>query len=168
MKLYAIGLLAVAVSVQAQTGDWPRIQSVSHSSTLIVETDVNPYGPANFTRCHARSLDSSTLTCRTLGWAGKTVVFPVERIDAIYRVKESKVKAVLGIAAVGMLVGGLIAKNGDAAAIGLSGSLIWVLADAFSRAAGTWKSIYGGPDPMPQNERRELLYLRPAPPAPSN
>lgn len=168
MRFYAVGFLFLAVSAQAQTGDWTRIQSMGRSSTLIIETDVNPYGPAAFTRCHPVSVDAASLTCKTLGWAGKTVVFPVARIDVVYRVKPHAVKAVLGLAAVGMLVGGLISQNGAAFAIGFGGSVIWLLADAFSRAASAWRSITGNENPLPPDERRELLYLRPATPSPTN
>ncbi len=168
MKFCVVALMFFAISTQAQTGDWARVQSMGRGTTLIVETDVNPYGPAAFTRCHPVSADASTLTCRTLGWAGKTVVFPVSRIDVVYRVKPHTVKAVLGIAAVGMLVGGLIARNGDALAIGFGGSVVWLLADGFSRAAGTWRSMTGNDSPLPPDERRELLYLCPAPPVATN
>ena len=168
MKIFAIGFLALTVSAQAQSGDWPRVESVGHRHTLIVETDVNAYGPANFTRCHVIAVDTTTLTCKTLGWAGKRVVFPAVRIDAVYRVKESWVGPVLGASVLGIFIGGVVSGNPQAIGVGAIGGILWLIIDSARSSARAWRAWWNGNDPLPPDERRELLYLRPAPPAPSN
>ncbi len=163
MKFYLLGLLAITCTATAQTGDWTLLQSLRHGATIIVETNVNPYGPATFDRCHVKAVDANTLTCTTLGWAGRREVFPVARIDAVYQVKQHWVEATIGVASLGLFIGGLASGNGPTAAIGLFGGFM-VLIDELSRKMGSaWHQWWSGPDPMPQDERRELIYLRPAP-----
>ena len=168
MKLYLLSLFAVTCTATAQTGDWPRLQSLRHGSTIIVETNVNPYGPATFDRCHVRAVDANTLTCKTLGWAGKREIFPAVRIDAVYQVKQPWVETTVGVASLGIFIGGVASANAPAVAIGLLGGM-FVLIDELSRgAANAWHQWWSGPDPMPRDERRELVYLRPVPPPPTN
>jgi len=171
MKLYTLGLLILASTAHAQTGDWPRLQSLRHGSTLVVETNVNPYGPATFDRCSLKSIDTTTLTCRTLGWAGKRIVFPRASIDAVYQVKQPWVKGAFTVGVLGMFIGGLISGNPPAVGIGIVGGLILFFVDMADGVRAAWRSATGPPDPLPADEKHELIYLRPAAPVvapPSN
>ena len=170
MKLYnssfflLAALFLLQATAHAQTGDWPRVQSLRQGTTLIVETGVNPYGPATFDRCRLKAVDATTLTCTTLGWAGKRLVFPASRIDALYRVKQPWVKTAFTAGIVGIFVGGLISGNPPAIGIGVVGGLILFFVDMGEGIRAAWRSATGPPDPLPADEKHDLIYLRPVVP----
>jgi hypothetical protein len=155
-------------AAHAQTGDWARLQSQRHGATLIVETNVNPYGPATFDRCRLKAVDATTLTCTTLGWAGKRIVFPAKSIDAVYKVKQPWVEGAIGVGLVGLFVGGALSGNPPAIAISLLGGLVMLFVSSAQQTSRAWHEWWYGPDPMPRDEHRELLYLRPVAPPPTN
>ncbi len=159
MKL-PLALFFLAAAAHAQTQDWPRLQGTRHGTTLVIETNVNPYGPASFTRCRLLRVDASTLTCKDLDRRTR-FTFPAASIDAVYQVKEPRVTAVLGSVIVGCFIGGLVSGNPPALAIGVIGGLIWLFA-AMQQSAQHQIDIWTGaaPNPLPDNEKRVLIYTR--------
>ncbi len=160
LPLAASAFLLLALSAKAQTGDWPRLQATKHGTMLVVETDVNTYGPANFTRCRLQRVDASELTCTDLDRKTR-FTFPAGHIDAVYQVKQRVVPAVLGGIVAGCFLGGLISGNPPALAIGIIGGIIWAFVamdEARRHAIDVWTGA--PPDPLQPNEKRVLLYTR--------
>jgi hypothetical protein len=166
MKRFLIGLLLLlpllpATFATAQSGDWARLRSTKRGTLLVIETNVNAYGPADFNRCKLLRVDDSTLTCTALD--GKTrFTFAEQNLDAVYKVKHGWIKPLLGTAAVGLMLGGLASANGPAFAVGALGGIIWLFANMVQNTnhqIDVWTGA--APEPLPRNENRELLYLRP-------
>jgi hypothetical protein len=160
MKRMVFGVMLLAAAAQAQTRDWARLQGTHRGATIVVETGVNAYGPATFDRCRLIRVDASTLTCTMLS-NRKRVTFPAAGIDAVYQVKQPWLPGVLELSVVGIFLGGILSGNPPAIAIGLVGGFIWFMAASISSAQHTVDVWTGArPDPLPDDEKRILLYTR--------
>ena len=113
-------------------------------------------------RCRFVSMDANTLVCNADDDRKVRLVFPIAKVDSVYRIHAKvNVGAILGAAVVGTFIGGLAAVCGPAIAVGGIGSLITLFVMLNQQQDHLWRRMWGIPDPPPEPaERLTLVYQR--------
>ena len=97
-----------------KAGTHIEVESVASSATVDLDE-----------RCHLLSVDANTLTCAADDDRSVRLVFPMDKVEAVYQVhRKVHVGAILGVAVLGTFIGGLAAACAPAIGVGLLGGLI--------------------------------------------
>jgi hypothetical protein len=128
-----------------------EIESVASSQTVDLDE-----------RCRLLSVDATTLTCAADDDRRVRLVFPMDKVEAVYQVhRKVNVGAILGIAVAGTFIGGLAAACAPAIAVGLLGGLVALAIVQVHAEERAWRFIWGIPAPPPAPpDNLTLVYWR--------
>ena len=113
-------------------------------------------------RCRLLSVDANTLTCAADDDHHVRLIFPMDKVEAVYQVhRKVNVAAIVGLGVFGTFIGGLAAGCAPAIAVGLVGGLIALAIVHLQAQQQVWRIIWGIPAPPPQPpDNLTLVYAR--------
>jgi hypothetical protein len=134
-----------------KAGTHIEIASVASSQTANVDE-----------RCRLIAVDANTLTCSADDDRQIRLVFPMDKVSAVYQIhRKVNVKAILGVAVLGTFIGGLASACAPAIGVGLLGGIVALAIAQFDAQQRTWRWVWGIPSPPPPPpDNLTLVYSR--------
>jgi hypothetical protein len=150
--LLILGVLTLC-AVPAQSQAWSQLARLKHGTLIQVHSVGAPLGVDG--RCRLDTVDPSTLSCIWEGDGTTRLIYPTDRVAAVYRVLPPLPSAAAWIAGVAGGIGllGIVTLNAEVFTIGVVGEVaafgVWVVHGVLMIA-----------HPHPPQERLKVVYRR--------